>query len=322
MIQFLRDIFDTYLAPTGLTRSDTSCGYACSDHASWTRSGFPAAMYSETSMGQINPNLHTANDTLAASGGTANHSVHFAKLGTAFIYEAGKTGTVTPPQDTELVKDVPISGVSGAQNSQKFYVVKVPTGASNLKVTTTAGTGDADLYVKFGSKPTTSSFDCKSDGSTSAETCTIAAPQVGNYYVLLNGYSAYSGVTITATYSTGTTPGESYENTADYNIPDNNTTGISSPISVTGSGSSGTVSVAVNIIHPYIGDLIVDVVHPDGTVYNVHNRSGGSADNINKTYSVNVGTKSRTGTWNLRVRDRGAQDVGRIDSWKITFPAQ
>ena len=56
-------------------------------------------------------------------------------------------------------------------------------------------------------------------------------------------------------------------------------------------------------------------------VYNLHNRTGGSADNINQTYSVNVGAKARAGTWNLRVRDRGASDVGRIDSWKITLPA-
>lgn len=319
MIQYLRDLFDEYLAPNGLTRADTSCGYACSDHASWTRAGYPAAMYAETSFSQTNPNLHTSNDTLAASGGTANHSLAFAKLGLTFAYEAGKTGNITTPPDPELQPGVPVTGISGARGSSKYYLLKVPGNAINLRFATTGGSGDMDLYVKYGSKPTTTSADCKSEGSSSTETCNIATAQLGNYYVLLSGYSAYSGVTLTASYAV-VDGGVSFENTADYAIPDNNTTGTKSPINVTGSSSAGTVSVQVNIVHPYIGDLIVDLIHPDGTVYNLHNRSGGSADNISKTYSVNVGNKSRAGVWNLRVRDVASADVGRIDYWKLTFP--
>ncbi|NQD35846.1 M20/M25/M40 family metallo-hydrolase [Permianibacter sp. IMCC34836] len=321
MIQYLRDLFDEYLAPTGLTRADTSCGYACSDHASWTRSGFPAAMYAETSFSQTNQNLHTVNDTLAASGGNANHSVAFAKLGLVFAYEAGKTGSgPPPPTDPELQPGVPVGNLSGAAGSSKYYLLKVPGNAINLRIATTGGSGDLDLYVKYGSKPTTASADCKSEGSNSTETCNIPTAQLGDYYVLLSGYSAYSGVTLTASYAV-VDGGVSFENTADYIIPDNNTTGIKSSITVTGTSTAGTVSVAFNIVHPYIGDLIVDLIHPDGTVYNLHNRSGGSADNINKTYSVNVGSKPRAGVWNLRVRDRAASDVGKIDSWKLTFPS-
>jgi len=114
-------------------------------------------------------------------------------------------------------------------------------------------------------------------------------------------------------------PSDTFENNNSYSIPDNNTTGVSSPISVNRTGASGTVSVVVNITHTYIGDLIVDVIHPDGTVYNVHNRSGGSSDDINQTYSVSVGSKDSAGTWNLRVRDRARRDIGTIDSWSITF---
>ncbi|MBI2381982.1 MAG: proprotein convertase P-domain-containing protein [Gammaproteobacteria bacterium] len=115
-------------------------------------------------------------------------------------------------------------------------------------------------------------------------------------------------------------PGTTFTNTTDYNIPDNNTTGISSSVTSTRSGQSGTVSVAVNIVHPYIGDLIVDLIAPSGTVYNLHNRSGGSADNIVKTYSVNAGTTASNGVWKLRAKDRAAADVGYINSWSITFP--
>lgn len=114
-------------------------------------------------------------------------------------------------------------------------------------------------------------------------------------------------------------PGATFTNNTDYNIPDNNTTGIQSPITATGSGSAGTVKVDVRIIHTYIGDLIVDLIAPDGSVYNLHNRSGGSADNIIKSYNVNASSETRAGTWKLKVRDRAAADVGYIDSWSITF---
>lgn len=128
-------------------------------------------------------------------------------------------------------------------------------------------------------------------------------------------------MTLTVSYSTGGGGGgDSFENTTDYSIPDNNAAGVQSPIAVTGSGNAGTVSVQVVIVHPYIGDLVVDLVHPDGTVYNLHNRTGGSTDNINQSYAVNVGAKPRTGSWQLRVRDRASADTGYIDRWQLTFP--
>lgn len=114
--------------------------------------------------------------------------------------------------------------------------------------------------------------------------------------------------------------GVSVTNTSDYTIPDNSTTGVSSPVSVTTTGSAGTVTVDVNIIHPYIGDLVVDLIGPDNAVYNLHNRSGGSADNIQRSFSVAVGAKPRVGTWKLRASDRESQDTGHIESW--TFKSQ
>ncbi|MCY7355188.1 MAG: M20/M25/M40 family metallo-hydrolase [Lysobacter sp.] len=85
--QFTRNLFATYMTPRGFTMNETACGYACSDHASWTASGFPAVMYDE---GPIFPSLHTTNDRLENMGGTANHSVPIAQLGVAFMVELGK----------------------------------------------------------------------------------------------------------------------------------------------------------------------------------------------------------------------------------------
>ncbi|MFD0370586.1 M28 family metallopeptidase [Streptomyces sp. NPDC127114] len=123
--------------------------------------------------------------------------------------------------------------------------------------------------------------------------------------------------------SSGTTPppGTVFENTADVSVPDNGTAVTSS---VTVSGISGNapsnLSVGVNIVHTYIGDLVVDLVAPDGSVYNLHNRSGGSADNINQTYTVNASSEVANGVWSLRVQDKAAVDTGYINSFKLTFP--
>ena len=102
LVQFLRDLFAEYLEPQGFTLGDSSCGYACSDHASWTQAGFPAAMYDE---GPFFPLLHTPGDTLANMGGDAEHATIIARLGLAFLGELGKSNSrmrlkPLPPRST------------------------------------------------------------------------------------------------------------------------------------------------------------------------------------------------------------------------------
>ncbi|MPZ79204.1 MAG: M28 family peptidase [Actinophytocola sp.] len=120
------------------------------------------------------------------------------------------------------------------------------------------------------------------------------------------------------TLSTATTPpaGPRFENPTDVAIPDLST--VESPIEVTGvpGNAPTTLRVGVDIRHTYIGDLVVDVLAPDGTV---HNRSGGSTDNLNTTYSVNAGSEVANGTWRLRVRDAARADTGTISAWSLQF---
>ena len=108
---------------------------------------------------------------------------------------------------TELQNNVGVTGVSGAAGADNDYFITVPTGASNLVMSISGGTGDADLYTKFGSAPTTSSYDCRPYKAGNSESCSVAAPQAGKYYIKVHGYSAYSGVTVKASYSTGSTGG-------------------------------------------------------------------------------------------------------------------
>ena len=110
-------------------------------------------------------------------------------------------------------------------------------------------------------------------------------------------------------------------NGTNYNINDNST--VESPVTVSGCAGNAlaTATVAVNIVHTYIGDLVVSLVAPDGSTYVLHNRSGGSADNINTTYTVNLSSEPANGTWRLRVSDNASQDVGFIDTWTLNTGA-
>ncbi|MFE9467858.1 S8 family serine peptidase [Streptomyces virginiae] len=128
---------------------------------------------------------------------------------------------------------------------------------------------------------------------------------------------ADAAATVAAVTSTPSTP--ALENTTDFTIGDNTT--VESPITVTGKtgNAPATLKVGVNIVHTYIGDLKVDLVAPDGSVYTLHNRSGGSTDNINQVYTVNASSEVAGGTWKLRVNDNAGGDTGKIDSWNLTF---
>jgi len=121
----------------------------------------------------------------------------------------------------------------------------------------------------------------------------------------------------------GTTPpptGCTGTNGTDVNIPDNNSN-VFSDITISGCGhsaASATTTVEVHIVHTWRGDLVVDLIAPDGTAYSLSNRSGGSADNIDATFTVNASSEATNGTWRLRVRDAARLDVGFINSWTLT----
>jgi bacterial leucyl aminopeptidase len=88
--QFLAGLVTSYL-PT-LTVGYDSCGYGCSDHASWHNAGFIASFPFEASNANFNRALHTANDTTATFGNQADHALKFAKLALAYMIELGSDG--------------------------------------------------------------------------------------------------------------------------------------------------------------------------------------------------------------------------------------
>lgn len=82
---FIGTLIDKYLP--GVSWGYDKCGYACSDHASWTSAGFPSSIPFEAKMREMNHALHTNRDTLERSNGATSHAKKFAKLGVAFAIE-------------------------------------------------------------------------------------------------------------------------------------------------------------------------------------------------------------------------------------------
>ncbi|RZQ52681.1 hypothetical protein C1E23_12890 [Pseudoalteromonas phenolica] len=114
---------------------------------------------------------------------------------------ASKTNTlaVNDGTDPKLLKDGEAkTGLNGAKYDEQFFYFDVPAGMSGATIVITGGTGDVDLYVRKGNEPTRTTYDCRPYRWGNEETCTVSSG-AGRYHVMLRGYSAYNGVSLTAT---------------------------------------------------------------------------------------------------------------------------
>ncbi len=97
---------------------------------------------------------------------------------------------------------------------------------------------------------------------------------------------------------------------------------ITSTIAVAGrvGNAPNNAQVSVNISHTWRGDLRIDLLAPDGSVYPLKSENyNDSADNVVMTYAVNLSTEPMNGNWRLRVRDVWTPDTGTLNSWNIRF---
>ncbi|WP_327304463.1 M4 family metallopeptidase [Streptomyces sp. NBC_01298] len=202
-----------------------------------------------------------------------------------------------------------VAGVSvtnpGNQNT-------VTGSAASLQIQASSTNAGALSYAATG-LPTGLSIN----SSTGLISGTASTAGTYNTTVTVTDSASQTG-TASFVWTVGTSQQTVFENTTDYAIADNAT--VDSPLTVNRTGNApSTLKVDVNILHTYIGDLKVDLVAPDGTLYNLHNRTGGSADNIIKSVTVNASSEVAQGVWKLRVNDNANLDTGKIDSWKLTF---
>ncbi|MCB1032560.1 MAG: M4 family metallopeptidase [Acidobacteria bacterium] len=182
---------------------------------------------------------------------------------------------------SELQNGVAKTGLSGASGSQTYYTINIPAGSSNLTVTMSGGTGDADMYVRFGSQPTTSTYDCRPYKSGNNESCTFATPSTGTYHVMLRGYSSYSGVSLVASWTTGGGGGGG-GGTLENGVPKIGLSGA------TGSSTYYTISV------------------PSGATNLSFSMSGGSGD---ADLYVRFGSQPTTSTYDCRSWNSGNSET-------------
>ena len=108
-----------------------------------------------------------------------------------------------------------------------------------------------------------------------------------------------------------------YENATAFPIPDNDPTGVTSTIEVPDDLRVGSLEVALDVSHTWIGDLKIDLSH-GGTVRTLWNRSGGSGHDIRVTVPVGEFDGAQaSGTWTLTVDDDYAQDTGVLNRWAL-----
>ena len=194
-------------APTGLSATAAS---ASQINLSWGASSGATSytvLRSATSGGPYSSVGTSATTSFGNGGlscGTTYYYVVTASNGSCSSGNSAQAQATTAACTGNVLQNgVPVSGVSGAAGSQQLWTIAVPAGASNLQIRTTGGSGDADLYVRFGAAPTLTTYNCRPYTGGNTETCTFATPSTGTYHVMLHGYAAYSGLTLTGSYSTG-----------------------------------------------------------------------------------------------------------------------
>lgn len=155
-----------------------------------------------------NPNATPAQVEAAIENAATSGKVSDAKSGSPnlllySLFDGSTPPPPPPPGGNELENGVSVT-FSGAQGSETDFTFDVPSSASNVSFDMSGGTGDADIYVKFGSAPTTSSYDCRPYRNGNTESCDFSA-QTGTYYVMVRGYTSYSNVNLVATHDGGGT---------------------------------------------------------------------------------------------------------------------
>ncbi|ADV61661.1 peptidase S8 and S53 subtilisin kexin sedolisin [Isosphaera pallida ATCC 43644] len=271
----------------------------------------------------INPNgtwtLNVSDRAAADLGTLLNWSLHL---------QSGEVSTLTNANGVYVFPSLPDGSYNVGQVVPAGW--NATTGTQSVTVaantTATANFGRARQNAIYGRMVN----DLNGNGAADPN-----EPGLGNWltYLDLNGNGIYDP-------PVSQTIGSGNVNIA---IPDNNATGISSTITVSGvTGQFIDLDVTINITHPFVGDLVVTLTGPNNVTRTLVNRRGGSGDNFTGTIfddqaatAITSGSAPFTGrfrpeesldvfnginpngTWTLNVSDRAAADLGTLLNWSL-----
>jgi len=221
-----------------------------------------------------------------SSAGSYSVSLNVTDNGGLSSSTSHSVSVTAPPAGNTLQNGVPVGNISGAYHSSTRYTIDIPAGASNLKFVMSGGTGDGDLYVKFGSDPTTSSYGYRSWNSGNGESITINSPSTGTYHVLIYAYSAFSGATLTASYDAPSSGGGHVTETKSGSL-----SGKASKY-YTINVSGGTIDLSAT----WVGSRDIDLY-----IYNPSGSRVASGTSVNKPEVLSYNTNGVSGAYQVRV---------------------
>jgi len=222
------------------------------------------------------------------------------------------------PLPVALTNGVARTALAARTGAQLPFTLAVPANATSLHFSTVGGSGDADLYVKFGSQATPSDFDCVSGSSTATEDCDIPNPQAGTWYATVHAYTDISNVSLTGTHNgtvanlppTANFSASSSGLTANFTDTSTDTDGsIASRNWNFGDGSSSTTA---NPTHTYAtgGTYTVQLTVTD---------NGGLQNSISKSVTVSAPTGVSISIGDATL-DEG-NSLSRTMTFKVTLSA-
>ena len=251
------------------------------------------------------------------------------------------SGPVAPPDATSTLLAVKFSSdgsvtatgwsatwsTDGTVNQPPTVAITAPADGATVSgdVVVSADAADADgsvARVSFGLPDGTTVDDDTAPYELSWDSTTVAdgpGAITATAYDDVGAASAAATVNVTVENGNSCVNGTYAATDVPMPIPDNRTSGAKSFIDVGGFGNVGSIRLSVSITHTYIGDLKAVLTSPSGTRYQIHNRSGGSADNI-VINGLELGVFSgqpANGQWKLKVTDLAGYDTGTIDSWSL-----
>ncbi len=215
------------------------------------------------------------------------------------FYIAPTPYSLTINQGMSSSYSIDLNGVGGYTGSATLSAVATPTfnGTISFSANPVAASTTVDMIV---------------------DTTTNTAP--GTYSIAVTAVDGATTKTANVTLKVWPdgTISTGYSTNSPVIIPDYDPAGAQSVITVPYAMTLTEVTASIDISHTYIGDLVVTLTSPNGVSEVLHDRAGGSSDDLVATFTSGAfELENALGDWTLSAVDQGRSDVGIINSWSL-----